>query len=142
MTCVPGRAVGRAEKPRPILQPAIDLNAPGCDHYLVHVLDPSVAGQLAEDLPRDDFLRIIDTFHQDLLRLTGEIVAAAPRGDVVGFQRAAHSLAGASAAVGAARLEAAARLGMAGAQPPTIALAGQIEAEARSALAALAALTR
>ena len=124
------------------MQPAIDLNARGCDHYGVHVLDPSVAGQLAEDLPRDDFLRIMQTFHQDLLRLTGEIVAAAQLGDAVGFQRAAHSLAGASAAVGAARLEAAARLGMHGAQPPSIALAGQISAEANAALAALAALTR
>ncbi len=123
------------------MQPAIDLNARRCDQYPVHALDPSVAGQLAEDLPREDFLRIIHTFHEDLLRLTGEIVAAVPRGDVVGFQRAAHSLAGAAAAVGAARLEAAARQGMAGAQPPSVALAGRIEAEAAAALAALAALS-
>lgn len=105
------------------------------------MLDPDIAGQLAEDLPREDFLRIIRTFQTDLARLTQELVGAAQRGDIRAFQQAAHSLAGASAAVGATRLEAAARLGMAGAQPPSLALAAQIGTEAEAALAALAALT-
>ncbi len=105
------------------------------------MLDPSIAGQLAEDLPREDFLRIIRTFHEDLGRLTQDLATAAQRNDIRGFQHAAHSLAGAAAAVGAQRLEASARLGMAGAQPPSVALAGQIATEARAALAALAALT-
>jgi HPt (histidine-containing phosphotransfer) domain-containing protein len=107
----------------------------------VHVLHPSIAGQLAEDLPRPDFLRIIQTFHADLARLTADLSAAAEHGDSRGFQRAAHSLAGAAGAVGALRLEAVARRGMAGAEPSSVALAAQIGAEARAALAALAALT-
>ncbi len=105
------------------------------------MLDPSISGQLAEDLPREDFLRIIRTFHEDLSRLTQDLTDAAQRGDVNSFRRASHSLAGAAAAVGAQRLEAVARLGMAGAQPPSVALAGQIGTEARAALAVLAALT-
>jgi hypothetical protein len=107
----------------------------------VLVLDPSIAGQLAEDLPRADFLRIIHTFRDDLTRLTEELSGAARRGDSQGFQQAAHSLAGAAAAVGALRLEAAARRGMAGAEAPSAALAALIGVEAQAALTTLAALT-
>ncbi len=118
----------------------IDPDATGCDHFAVHALDPSIAGQLAEDLPRPDFLRIIRTFHDDLTRLTAELAAAVRQGDARGFQRAAHSLAGAAGAVGALRLEAAARRGMLGAEAPSPALAAQIGAEAQAALVALADL--
>ena len=105
----------------------------------MNVLDPSIAGQLAEDLPRADFLRILNTFREDLVRLTGALQAAAQAGDQAGFHRAAHSLAGAAGAVGALALEASARQGMAqGPIPPD--LPARVKADAAAALAALAAL--
>ena len=60
-------------------------------------LDPDVANQLAEDLPPDVFRTIISTFEDDLTRLAQELAAAAQTGDQEGYERAAHSLAGAAA---------------------------------------------
>lgn len=80
-------------------------------------LDPDVASQLAEDLPPEVFRRIIATFEDDLGRLTSELQQAAAAGDITLYLRAAHSLAGAAAAVGARRLEAEARIAMDPRQP-------------------------
>lgn len=109
--------------------------------WWVTAIDPEIAGQLASDLPREDFVRIVRTFEDDLGRLARELEAAAEVGDQDGYRRAAHSLAGASAAVGARRLEQVARVAMDHrntADPRALAL--QVRAEAAAALAELAAL--
>ena len=81
-------------------------------HCNVSALDPSIAEQLAQDLAPADFRRILETFEDDLGRLARQLEAAAVAGHWDGYQRAAHSLAGAAAAVGAVALEAAARIAM------------------------------
>ena len=81
-------------------------------HHGVNALDPSIAEQLAQDLPPADFRRIIETFETDLGRLAMQLEAAAIAGNWDGYQRAAHSLVGAAAAVGAIPLEEAARVAM------------------------------
>ncbi|MGG5887896.1 Hpt domain-containing protein [Falsiroseomonas sp. HC035] len=104
-------------------------------------IDPEIAGQLASDLPRDDFVRIVRTFEDDLGRLARHLEEAVAGGDEDGYRRAAHSLAGASAAVGAKRLEQVARIAMdhrSTADPR--ALAVQVRHEAAAALSELAAL--
>ena len=68
-------------------------------------LNTSVALQLAQGLPAADFRRILDTFAEDVRRLTVEFADAARTGDAEGMRRAAHSLAGAAGAVGAVALE-------------------------------------
>jgi HPt (histidine-containing phosphotransfer) domain-containing protein len=107
----------------------------------VSAIDPEIAGQLAADLPREDFVRIIRTFEEDLGRLALTLEGAAVSGDLDGYRRAAHSLAGAAAAVGARRLEAVARIAMdhRRSEDPRM-LAEQVRVEARAALAELAAL--
>ena len=104
-------------------------------------IDPEVAGQLAADLPRDDFILIIRTFEDDLSRLAAQLDQAAVAGDLDAYRRAAHSLAGAAAAVGAKRLEAVARIAMdpKRAEDPRTLAAG-VRAEASQALAELGAL--
>ena len=104
-------------------------------------IDPEVAGQLAADLPRDDFVRIIRTFEEDLGRLAAQLDQAVTAGDLDTYRRAAHSLAGAAAAVGAKRLEAVARIAMdpKRAEDPRTLAAG-VRAEATGALTELAAL--
>ena len=98
-------------------------------------LDPEVAAQLAEDLPPEVFRRIITTFEDDLGRLTSELQAAAAQGDTQAYLRAAHSLAGAAAAVGARRLEAEARIAMDARQPESAAtLLPRLTAESTAAL--------
>ena len=74
------------------------------------VLDPDVAAQLAEDLPPDVFALIVATFETDCARILAELSAAAEDSDA--FARAAHTLAGAAAAVGARVLAELARRGM------------------------------
>ncbi|NKC29524.1 Hpt domain-containing protein [Falsiroseomonas selenitidurans] len=104
-------------------------------------IDPEIAGQLASDLPREDFVRILRTFEDDLGRLARMLEAAVAAGDQDGYRRAAHSLAGAAAAVGARRLEQVARVAMdhrSNADPR--ALAVQVRHEAGAALAELSAL--
>jgi HPt (histidine-containing phosphotransfer) domain-containing protein len=104
-------------------------------------LDPAIAGQLAASMPRDEFLRLLRAFETDLGRLAAEYGAAAAASDPDGVRRAAHSLAGAAAAIGAGRLEAVARSAMedGGAPAPGL-VAARIRDEADAALAALAAL--
>lgn len=119
----------------------IDHGVLRCERFDVSAIDPEVAGQLAADLPRDDFVLIIRTFEEDLGRLAQQLDTAAAGGDLDGYRRAAHSLAGAAAAVGARRLEAVARMAMdpnRTEEPRT--LAAGVRTEAQQALAELAAL--
>ncbi|MGK7862466.1 Hpt domain-containing protein [Falsiroseomonas sp. E2-1-a4] len=104
-------------------------------------IDPEIAGQLASDLPREDFVRILRTFEDDLGRLARLLEEAVAAGDEEGYRRSAHSLAGAAAAVGARRLEQVARIAMDhrnAADPRALAL--QVRQEAAQALAELSAL--
>lgn len=104
-------------------------------------LDPEVANQLAEDLPPDVFRTIIATFEEDLTRLAQELARAAEVGDQEGYERAAHSLAGAAAAVGAVGLEREARIAMDHRQPvPPAVVLPRLLNEAKAALEALHAL--
>lgn len=104
-------------------------------------IDPEIAGQLASDLPREDFVRIVRTFEDDLGRLARILETSVANGDEDGYRRAAHSLAGAAAAVGARRLEQVARIAMDHRNPADPrALALQVRQEASEALAELAAL--
>jgi HPt (histidine-containing phosphotransfer) domain-containing protein len=107
----------------------------------VDTLDPSVAAQLAAALLEDEFRRLVRTFACDLRRLAAECAQAAMATDAEGVRRAAHSLVGAAAAIGAARLETAARTALAvpGLTAPAE-FAERIRAEATAALAALALL--
>nr|WP_314072975.1 Hpt domain-containing protein [uncultured Roseococcus sp.] len=106
-------------------------------------LDPSVAGQLAEDLPPDVFRSIIATFDADLSRLVADLQVAHHAGDQSGYERAAHSLAGAAAAVGAVGLEREARIAMDHRQPePATSVLPRLVAEAGGALEALRALLK
>lgn len=104
-------------------------------------LDPEVANQLAEDLPPDVFRTIISTFEDDLTRLAQELAAAAQAGNQEAYERAAHSLAGAAAAVGAVGLEREARIAMDHRQPvPPQEVLPRLLTEAKAALQALHAL--
>ena len=104
-------------------------------------LNPEVANQLAEDLPPDVFRTIILTFEEDLMRLAQELAAAAQARDQDGYERAAHSLAGAAAAVGAIGLEREARIAMDHRQPePPVTVLPRLLTEAEAALLALRAL--
>ncbi|RAI60563.1 hypothetical protein DOO78_00010 [Roseicella frigidaeris] len=110
-------------------------------HAGVSALDPSIAEQLARDLPAEDFRRILETFEEDLDRLAGELEQAAAAGNDEAYRRAAHNLSGAAAAVGAVMLERAVR----GALDPRTGLPPQqlvpaIRAEAAAALRELTAL--
>ncbi len=121
----------------------VDHLARQCERCFVSAIDPDIAGQLAADLPREDFVRILQTFEADLGRLAVMLEEAAAAGDVENYRRAAHSLAGAAAAVGARRLEQVARIAM---NPRDThdpqAMARQVRAEAGPALAELAALAK
>jgi HPt (histidine-containing phosphotransfer) domain-containing protein len=107
----------------------------------VSAIDPEIAGQLAADLPREDFVRILRTFETDLGRLANELDGSVAARDLDGYRRAAHSLAGAAAAVGARRLEAVARIAMDHRRTEDpVGLARQVRQEAAAALSELAAL--
>lgn len=104
-------------------------------------IDLPVAEQLAQDLSPADFRRIIETFEDDLTRLAQQLEAAAIAGNWDGYQRAAHSLAGAAAAVGATPLEQAARVAMDPRSPhPPAVVVPVIRDRAQAALQALTAL--
>ncbi len=75
--------------------------------------EPSFAAQLAEDLGPDDLRHVLEVFGLDVARLTGVLEEAAAGDDAIGFRRAAHGLAGAAGAVGAAALEQQCRQSMA-----------------------------
>ena len=124
-----------------ILAISVDPLALRCNDSLVSMLNPEIAGQLADDLPTEVFLTIVATFRTDAFRLVGEMASAAQAGDLNARQRAAHSLAGAAAAVGAQQLEALARQAM---HPhgtlPSADHLNQMHAQAVAATDALAAL--
>ncbi|MCB4820477.1 Hpt domain-containing protein [Roseicella aerolata] len=71
-----------------------------------------MTAQLAEILPPAEFRRIIETFREDLGRLTAELERSGQAGNPETYRRAAHALAGAAAAVGAVLLERTARIAM------------------------------
>jgi len=126
---------------RAMIRQSVDPFALQCERWDVSAIDPDIAGQLAADLPLDDFVRIVRTFEADLGRLAVELEAAVGNRDQDAYRRAAHSLAGAAAAVGARRLEQVARVGMdhrSTVDPRTIAL--HVRHEARAALLELAEL--
>ncbi len=102
-------------------------------------LDLSIAGSLARDLAPADFRRIVESFASDIDRLADEMEAGMHVGDNLAVRRAAHGLAGAAAAVGAAALEQAARVGLGpGPYPPGfVAAVRQAGAEAMRELRAL-----
>ncbi|MDO9707529.1 Hpt domain-containing protein [Paracraurococcus lichenis] len=106
-------------------------------------LDPDIAGLLAQELPAADFRRIVETFEDDIGRLTGELEQAGAAGRLDEYRRVAHGLAGAAGAVGATLLERTARLAM---DPrstlPPQQMVPMIRAQARAALEELAALLR
>ena len=122
-------------------QPWVDPRIAKCETWIVSVIDPEIAGQLAADLPREDFVRILRTFEADLGRLAQQLEAAVANGDQEGYRRAGHSLAGAAAAVGATRLERVARIAMDHHNPTDPrALSVSVRQEAAAALVELAAL--
>jgi len=90
----------------------IDAYDSWCQALRVSALDLNVAGSLARDLPAADFGRIVESFAADIDRLADEMEAGLRAGDSLAVRRAAHGLAGAAAAVGAATLEQAARVGL------------------------------
>jgi HPt (histidine-containing phosphotransfer) domain-containing protein len=107
----------------------------------VSYLDPTITAQLAATLPQRDVLRILRTFEADLDRLAHDLAEAVAAGDADACRRAAHSLAGTAASIGAQRLEAAARAAMEPAPAATLAdLAVQVRQEAEAAVQALAAV--
>ena len=123
--------------------PRVDHALAQCETWMVsvHVIDPDIAGQLAADLPRDDFVRILRIFETDLGRLARDLEAAVAARDEDSYRRAAHSLAGAASSVGATRLEKVARIAMDHRNPAAPhALAISVRQEAAAALAALSAL--
>jgi chemotaxis protein histidine kinase CheA len=75
-------------------------------------IDNSVLTQLAADLSVADLRLVLQTFETDMQRLVASLAAAGQAGDAAGWQRAAHSIAGAAAAVGASEVERQARQAM------------------------------
>lgn len=107
----------------------------------MNALDPQIARQLAEDLPSEIFVNLLRTFEADLARLAEQMVSAAQEGDLEGYRRGAHGLAGAAGAIGAKRLESLARQAM---NPrdttPPAQLLPQLSLAARETLQELVAL--
>ncbi len=111
-----------------------------CKFPTVSAIDPSIAQQLAADLPREVFVGVVRTFETDLGRLAQSMVEAVKAQDMEAYRRSAHGLAGAAGAIGARKLEAMAREAMsAGRQPSAgeVLLLGQ---EAKAALGELIAM--
>jgi HPt (histidine-containing phosphotransfer) domain-containing protein len=67
-------------------------------------LDANVLTQLAADLSPADPRRVVRTFDTDMQWLVAALAAAEQAGDAMGWRRAADSIAGAAAAVGAMRV--------------------------------------
>jgi HPt (histidine-containing phosphotransfer) domain-containing protein len=84
----------------------------GLGVMMATAIERGLASQLAEDLPPEDVRLVLDVFRADVTRLSQVMRVAAAAGDGVNFRRVAHSLAGASGAVGASALEQACRLAM------------------------------
>lgn len=101
--------------------------------------EPDFAVQLREDLPSEDARHVLSLFAGDLQRLSAAVMAAAQAGQGPALRRAAHALAGAAGAVGAASLEQICRAAMQAISEDKADLAASSQAiEAASILAALA----
>ena len=74
--------------------------------------DSGFAAQLAQDLDAGDLRTVLEAFRLDVGRLTAILDGNLAAGDIAGFRRTCHALAGAAGAVGAVALEQASRLGM------------------------------
>ena len=105
----------------------------------MNALDQSTIAQLEASLRAADLVPILRAFEVDLGRLTTDYAAAAAAGSE-SARRAAHSLAGTAAGIGAKRLEAAARRAMAPDGVDHAMLNAAIREEADAALAEIAAL--
>jgi signal transduction histidine kinase/CheY-like chemotaxis protein len=137
--CAP-RGAPRADQPRGAVAP------PGEGRVAVEpgALDRTVLDQLREDLGGPAALRdVIATFHDRTPSALATLRDAAVRADPEGIRRAAHTIAGTSAMLGArtlarqcAELES---LGRAGAVPDALARVTAVEASFRTVEAALAA---
>lgn len=105
-------------------------------------MDPSVAAELAEVLPKADFARVMTMFLDEMRQVSAEIEIAAREADAVRFGRAAHQLAGAAGSVGAVSLEAVSRRAMTGVHAPAqmVALAVEICRLSQVALTEIARL--
>lgn len=103
-------------------------------------MDPLVAAELAQVLPRADFVRVMNMFLEEMRQVSAAIATAAGEGDGARFGRAAHQLAGAAGSVGAVSLEAVCRRAMTGVHTPAemVALAAEIQALSAVALAEIA----
>ncbi|WP_372623653.1 Hpt domain-containing protein [Falsiroseomonas sp.] len=106
------------------------------------VIDPEVAGALASAVPQADFVQILHAFEADLDRLAQDCARAAESGDPQALRRAAHSLAGTAAGIGAQRLEAAAREAMQAGDDPDPALIARIRTETAAVLVELASMAK
>ncbi|WP_270936931.1 Hpt domain-containing protein [Falsiroseomonas oryzae] len=107
----------------------------------MRAIDPDIAEQLEAALEPDDFVRILSAFEADLGRLAQEFDQAVAADDADGHRRAAHSLAGTAAGIGARRLEAVARQALdAVPEEPPHRLADLIRRETAAARAELALL--
>jgi HPt (histidine-containing phosphotransfer) domain-containing protein len=107
----------------------------------VNALDPATVDGLARQVSPKDFSEILRTFRDDLGRLASRMPEQAAAGAVEELRRTAHALAGTAGAIGARRLDAAARRAMdRNDAMPLAERVAQIEQEAAAALAALAAL--
>jgi HPt (histidine-containing phosphotransfer) domain-containing protein len=101
----------------------------------VSALDPATIGQLSATLPRDELAAILLTFVDDIGRLARQF-AAAPNAEAA--RRAAHSLAGTAASIGAYRLEGVARQALDRTRTPDPAsLAAELSRETEAALTEL-----
>jgi HPt (histidine-containing phosphotransfer) domain-containing protein len=104
----------------------------------VSALDPATVGQLSAALPPEELARILLTFEADIGRLAGEFTSAS---DEDAARRAAHSLAGTAAAIGALRLASLARHAMdRAAMPDPAILSHELRRETDTVLAELARL--
>jgi HPt (histidine-containing phosphotransfer) domain-containing protein len=117
----------------------IDHTAPVCEVRCVNAIDPVIAQQLANDLPREVFIGVVRTFEADLGRLAQMMVDAVRAKDLDTYRRCAHGLAGAAGAIGARKLESLARQAMSHGHEPS---AAEILLLGQEAKAALAELTR
>lgn len=104
------------------------------------MIDRDFIDQLAEDIGPEGVRAVSDVFAKDLARLVLLLEQSAAAADAAAFHRAAHGLAGAAGAIGAAELERACRTAMARSGQDAAALAAlqaQIAAAGERAEAAL-----
>jgi HPt (histidine-containing phosphotransfer) domain-containing protein len=106
-------------------------SSPGCgmqQHRLARepsargpqMTDPAFAAQLLEDIGPAGMRAVAAAFQDDLARLVAVMDQARAAGDIAGFRRAAHGLAGAAGTIGATALERACRAAMAATTPAAL----------------------